>query len=45
MCRQRDQAVLRKCADLRGGERIKAREIKQQNGHIYEHHLEDVKLK
>lgn len=42
MYRQRDQAVLRKHTDLGGEERIKAREIKQQNGHIYEHHLKNV---
>lgn len=31
--------------DLRGEERIKAGEIKLQNGHVYEHNLKNLKLK
>jgi len=42
---QRDQIVLRKHTDLRDEERIQAREINQQNDHIYEHHLKNVKLR
>lgn len=45
MYRQRDQAILRKNTGLRGEERIKAKEIKQQNGYIYEHNLKNVKVK
>lgn len=45
MYRQRDQAILRKHTDLGGKERIKARGIKQQNGHIYEHRFKKSKDK
>lgn len=45
ICGQRDQGILRKHADLRAEERIKAREMKQQKKSIYEHNFENVKLK
>lgn len=42
---QRDQGIPRKHTDLRDEERIKVREMKQQNEHIYEQDFENVKLK
>lgn len=41
----RDQGTLQKHTDLRAEERIKAREMKQQKKHTYEHNFESVKLR